>query len=328
MLAIEIRQCGGPEVLRAVERPRPIPGDNQVLIEQRAIGVNFVDLQHREGRPYPALPLPLVPGIEAAGVVVAVGAMVSTFAKGDRVAFGGPMPGAYAEYAAIDAGLVVPVPLGLGLDAAAAILMQGMTAHYLTHDAHPAKPGEWVLVHAAAGGVGRIIVAYAKSLGANVIGCSRSDGRLDEILRFGADAALNIDRADFGKKVREITGGCHAVYDSLGGSYFEANLGCLRTRGDMVVYGLAAGQIAPFDPARLSGFYDADFGGSLRITWTALGDHVAAPEALRARAKSVFDDVLGGVLPLRIAEKLPLRSAADAHRAMAGGVSGKYLLIP
>ena len=181
MLAIEVTAEGGPEVLRAVERAKPIAGAGQVVIAIKAIGVNFVDLQHRAGRPYPAIPTPFIPGIEAAGEVEAVGDGVTGFKVGDRVAFAGPMPGTYAEYAAISADLVVPVPDAMSANDAATILMQGLTAHYLTHDAHRTQPDEWVFVHAAAGGVGRFAAAYAKSMGARVIGGTTQGHKVADI---------------------------------------------------------------------------------------------------------------------------------------------------
>lgn len=330
MLSIEISANGGPEVLAPVERPVPAVGPGQVLIRQHAIGVNFVDLQHREGRPYPPLNLPFVPGVEAAGTVVACGEGVSGLRLGDRVAYAGPMPGAYADFAAIDAALVVPVPDAVDFDTAAAVLMQGMTAHYLAHDAHVIQPGEYVLVYAAATGVGRLIAAYARSLGAHAAGTSRCPERQAEMRRGGVDLALDADDPDFLQRIRDWSGGgCHVLYDSLGGPYFERSLKCLRTRGDLVSYGLAAGPVPPFDVARLAGYYDADINGSLRISRTSLGDFVPTPDALRARAAALFADFSRGVLPsVPITHRFALADARSAHQAMQAGASGKILLIP
>jgi NADPH2:quinone reductase len=325
MRVIEVRDFGGPERLELVERPVPTPGPGQAMVEHRAIGVNFVDLQHRSGTPYP-MTVPFVPGTEAAGVVAALGDGVTEFAVGDRVAYVS-MPGVYADAAVLAADELVPVPDGLSLDLAAASLMQGMTAHYLTHDAHRVAEGEWVLVHAAAGGVGRLAVAYARSLGASVVGTTSSERRRALIEAAGA-VAMDVRSPALVDDVLAATGGVHAVYDSLGGPYFESNLRMLRARGDLVIYGLAAGAIEPFDPGRLSGFYDEDLHGSLGIRWTTLGDHTATPAALRARAGAVFSDVLTGLLPVRVAGTYGLPDAAEAHRAMAAGVNGKLLLVP
>jgi NADPH:quinone reductase len=328
LLVIEIQNAGGPDVLRAVERPVPGPAPGEVLIAQRAIGVNFVDLQHRQGAPYPALPLPFVPGIEAAGIVAKVGPGPSFFRVGDRVAYAGPMPGAYAEYAVIAGDLVVRVPDGVSFVQAATVLMQGMTAHYLAHDAHRIQRGEWVLVHAAASGVGRFLLAYAKSLGAQVIGTSRSLQRQAAIMAAGADHALSPDDLNFAAQVMARTSGCHVVYDGLGGPHFLEALKCLRTRGDLVSYGLASGPVPAFDVARLAGYYDADINGSLRISRTSLGDFVPNVAALRKRAAAVFADTAVGLLAPEPAICLPLTQAQAAHEAFAGGADRKLVLIP
>lgn len=328
MLAIEIQAVGGPDVLRAVERPVPKPGPGEVLIAQQAIGVNFVDLQHRQGAPYPALPLPFVPGIEAAGIVVKVGPGPSIFREGDRVAYAGPMPGAYAEYAVVAEDLVVPVPDGVSFVQAATVLMQGMTAHYLAHDAHRIQRGEWVLVHAAAGGVGRFLLAYAKSLGAQVIGTSRSPQRRAAIIAAGADHAMSPGDQNFSAQVVALTAGCHVAYESLGGVHFLEALKCLRTRGDLVSYGLASGPVPAFDVARLAGYFDADINGSLRISRTSLGDFVPTVAALRKRAATVFADTAVSLLAPESATCLPLTHAQAAHEAFAAGSDRKLVLVP
>jgi NADPH:quinone reductase len=328
MLTIEVHTVGGPDALRKVDRPIPVAGPNEVLIAQRAIGVNFVDLQHRTGAPYPALPLPFVPGIEAAGIVAAIGSGVTDFRVGDRVAYAGPMPGAYADFATIAADLVVPVPDDVSFTQAVTVLMQGMTAHYLAHDAHQIRPGEWALVHAAASGVGRFLVAYAKSLGANVIGTSRNAARQAKILAAGADFALAPDEPGFAAKVRAKTGGCHVAYDSLGGTHFVEALKCLRTRGGLVSYGLAAGPVPLFDVARLAGYFDEDISGSLRISRTSLGDFVPDAKALRNRASAVLVDALNGTLPIEVATCFPLADAKLAHEAFASTADRKLVLIP
>jgi NADPH:quinone reductase len=328
MIAIEVQQTGGPEVLVPVVRPMPDLRADEVLIRQEAVGVNFVDFQHCAGTPYPPLALPFVPGIEAAGVVSGVGSDVRDFAMGDRVAYCGPMPGAYADYAAIRADLVVPVPPDFTSLRAATALMQGMTAHYLAHDAHPVESGEWVLVHAAGSGVGRMIVQYALQKGANVIGTSRSAARREEIVALGAMYALSPDQPNFPETVREVSAGCHVVYDSLGGDHFLNALKCLRSRGELVSYGLAAGPVPAFDVARLAGYYDTDIAGSLRISRTSLGDFVPDATALRRRAASVFSDLKRGVLTVDAPRVFSLTEARAAHEAAASGDGSKLVLVP
>lgn len=325
MRAIEVQENGGPEVLRLVDQPTPRPAAGEVLIANQVWGVNFVDTQHRLGRPYRDRPVPFIPGIEAAGIVEEVGDGVADFAVGDRVVYGGN----YADYMAIDADRVVGVPDEVDLELAAAVHLQGLTGHYLTHDAHPVRPGEWVLVHAAAGGVGRIATAYAKALGGNVIGGTSSDTKLTDVLAAGANVAINVRCPDYVERVREASaGGCHAVYDSLGGSYFEGNLRCLRERGDLVGYGLAAGPITPFDPGRLSGIFDADLRGSLRVMWAAGSSFSPAPDGLRARARTVLADAVAGAIPVRVAQRFPLEEVVAAHRLMENAPTGKVLLVP
>lgn len=323
MRAIEVQEYGGPEVLRLVVRPKPRPAAGEVLIANQVWGVNFVDTQHRTAWPYNDRPVPFTPGIEAAGVVEEVGEGVVEFNVGDRVIYGGH----HAEYMATATDGVVKIPDGVSLELAAAITTQGLTGHYLTHDAYPVRPGDWVLVHAAAGGVGRIVTAYAKYLGANVIGGTSSVAKLDSVLAAGADVAINVTDPGHVQRVLEKSdGGCHVVYDSLGGPYFEGNLRCLRERGDLVGYGLSAGPVTPFDPGRLSGFFDADLNGSLRVTWAAGRSFCPTPEAARARTHAVLADALAGVIPVRIAHRFPLAEAADAHRLLEKHPTGKVLL--
>lgn len=238
MQAIEVQEYGGPEVLRLVEVATPEPAGGEVLIANQAWGINFVDTQHRQGRPYTDRAVPFMPGIEAAGVVEAIGQGVVDVAVGDRVLHDGH----YAEYTVAAADRVVGVPDDVSLELAVTVGTQGGTGHYLTHDAHAVGDGEWVLVHAAAGGVGRIVVAYAKALGGRVVGVTSEDAKLDDVLAAGADVAVNVTDPQYVQRVLDATGGgCHVVYDSLGGQYFENTLRCLRERGDLVGYGLAAG---------------------------------------------------------------------------------------
>jgi NADPH2:quinone reductase len=324
MRAIEVHEYGGPEVLRLVELPAPTPGPGEVLIANQAWGINFVDTQHRQGEPYPDRALPFTPGIEAAGVVEALGRGVVGVAVGDRVLHDGH----YVEYTVAAAHRLVGVPDGVSFELAVTVGTQGGTAHYLTHDAHPVLEGEWVLVHAAAGGVGRIVVAYAKELGGRVVGGTSDETKLGEVLATGADAAVNVTDPQYVRRVLDATGGgCHVVYDSLGGRFFEPNLHCLRERGDLVGYGLAAGRIPPFDPGRLSGHFDADLNGSLRVMWAAGSSFSPTRDVARARTNAVFADALAGVVPARVAGRFPLAEAADAHRLMATRPTGKVLMV-
>lgn len=329
MLTMQVQAFGGPEALVPVEAPVPVAGPGQVLIEQKAIGVNFVDLQHRSGKPYP-MTVPFVPGIEAAGVIAALGEGVAGFAVGDRVAYGGPMPGAYGQFVSIAADRVVPLPPGTDFDTAAAVTLQGMTAHYLSHDAHPIMPGQWVFVHAASGGVGTILAQYAKAMGARVIGGTSDAGKLAGILERGADHAILVTESGLADKVRELTGGgVHAVYDSLGGPYFDMGLKMLRARGSNVVYGLAAGPIPTIDVSILSGFYGTGNRGSIKVSWTSLGDHTETHEDLISRAHAVYADARNGLFDVRIAEVIPLAEAARAHAGFnAITARGKIILRP
>jgi NADPH:quinone reductase len=327
MQVMEVRRTGGPEVLVAARHPLREPGRGEVLIAQDAVGVNFVDLQHRAGGPYPALPLPLVPGIEGVGRVMAVGDGVATGVRiGDRVAYAGAMPGCYASHAILDAQLAIPLAKGHDPIRVASVLMQGLTAHYLTHDAHPVQAGEWVLIHAAASGVGRLALAYAVARGGRVIAATRRAG--GALRATGAALVLSPDDPAFVERVRAISGGCHVVYDPLGGGHFERALFCLRARGDLVSYGLAAGLVPPFDVARLAGYWDAGMAGSTRISRTSLGDFVADRPALLARAGAVLADVAAGRLPLPEVRVMPLSAAAEAHRKMAAGGAGKIVMVP
>lgn len=328
MLAVQIEACGHPEVLRMVELPLPKIGPGEILIKQQAIGVNFVDVQHRQGGPYPSIPLPFVPGIEAAGEIVAVGSNVQGFQPGDRVAYCGPMPGAYAEYTAIAADQVVTIPSDISYVLAATIMMQGMTAHYLTHDAHSVQEGEWVLVHAAASGVGRLVTQYSVKLGANVIGSSRSSERQASIIRAGAQFSVCPMAADFSNLVKEVSGGCHVAYDSLGGTHFLDALKCLRARGELVSFGMASGPVPLFDVARLGGYFDEDIAGSLRISRTSLADFVPDNDALQMRAMAVFSDIQRGVLVPEEAKCLQLDQAGLAHSLLELGGCQKIVLLP
>ena len=328
MRAMRVDTFGGPEALRPVELPEPVPGPGEALVRHSAIGVNFVDTQHRAGAPYP-IGLPLIPGVEAAGVVAAVGPGVSGVRVGDRVAYSGST-GAYAEYAARPAAELVPVPAGLDLRMAAAALLQGTTAHYLSHSAYPLGPGDTALIHAAAGGVGRLLVQLAKRRGATAIAVVSSEAKARVARADGADHVL-VGAGGFAAEARRLTGGrgVDVVYDSVGRATFEQSLAALRPRGLLAAYGQASGPVAPFDIVSLAGFSRPAGNGSLFITWSSNGDYCATREELLWRAGDIFGGLLAGTLHVEVAGSFPLSEAAQAHRLLEGrGVTGKLILLP
>ncbi|WP_182873746.1 quinone oxidoreductase family protein [Microbispora sp. H10670] len=319
MRAIVVSAYGDSSVLEYAERPDPVPGPGEVLIEVAATGVNFIDVYHREGR-YP-LPLPLVPGSEAAGTVTAVGPDVTDVVPGDRVV-SASVVGAYATKALIPADKVVRLPDGLAPDLAAAVLLQGLTAHYLTHSTYAVRTGDDVLVHAAAGGMGLLLVQMAKLRGARVIGTVSSAEKEKLARQAGADDVIGY--ADFPEAVKEITGsGVHVVYDGVGAATFEGSLASLRPRGMMALYGAASGPVPPFDPQRLNA------GGSLFLTRPTLGHYTATREELLSRADDVLGWVASGALKVRVSERYPLAEARRAHDDLEGRrTTGKLLLVP
>lgn len=322
MRAIEIEKTGGPEVLVLRELPVPQPGPQQVLVKIEAIGVNFIDIYLREGR-YPAK-LPFVPGQEAAGVVTALGPGVSGFKVGDRVVWCHIL-GAYAEYAVVPLGVLIAVPDGVTTRQAAAALLQGTTAHYLSHSTYAIQRGDAVLVHAGAGGVGLLLIQMAKRLGARVLTTVSTEAKAALAREAGADETILYTREDFAARVRELTGGegVPVVYDSVGKTTFEGSLACLRRRGLMVLYGGASGPVPPLDLIRLSTM------GSLYVTRPTMKDYVATREELERRAGDVLGWVADGTLKLRIEHSYPLAEAAQAHRDLEGRkTTGKVLLVP
>ncbi|HEX6466843.1 MAG TPA: quinone oxidoreductase [Terriglobales bacterium] len=322
MKAIQITQTGGPEVMNFVDVPVPRPKPNEALVQIKAAGVNFIDIYFREGR-YPA-PLPLVPGQEAAGVVTEVGPAVTHIAAGDRVAYAG-INGSYAEYAAVPAERLVPVPDRLDFEHAAAAMLQGMTAHYLAYSTYPLKRGETALIHAAAGGVGLLLVQMAHRIGARVIGTVSTEEKAALAREAGADHVILYTKSDFAEETRKITHneGVHVVYDSVGKTTFEKGLGVLRRRGYMVLFGGSSGPVPPFD---LIGLTQK---GSLYVTRPSLGDYVKTREELEHRANDVLEMVANGELRLRIEHRYPLRDAQQAHRDLQGRkTTGKLLLLP
>jgi NADPH2:quinone reductase len=327
MLAVRIDAHGGPEVLRAVEVAAPDPGPGQVLVRHEVIGVNYVDTQHRAGAPYP-VQLPLVPGIEAAGQVVGVGAGVEEFRQGDRVAYAGPMVGVYAEVAAVPAGVLVPIPNKLSSKAAAAVLLQGMTAHVMTHDVHHGSAGEWALVHAAAGGTGSLLVQFLLHQGVQVLASTSSQPKAEYLRELGVQHVINHRHADLVEAVHAIVaGGVDVVFDSVGRATFEASLRAVRAKGLIVAFGQSSGPVPPMDIARLSGLTGEGLPGSVWLTWPTLTDYNSTRQALVGRAAAVFGAVLEGTIRPVIATSLPLRDAARAHELLeAREVIGKVLL--
>jgi NADPH2:quinone reductase len=320
--AIRIEGFGGPEVLRLADVPDPSPGPGQIVVRVEAAGVNFIDVYHRTGL-YPN-PLPFVPGQEGAGVVAGRGPGVTTFREGNRVAWSG-VSGSYAERVLLPADRAVGLPAGVGAEAAAALMLQGMTAHYLSSSTFPLAKGHTCLVHAAAGGVGLLLVQMAKRRGARVIGTVGSEAKAALAREAGADEVILYREEDFLEAVKRLTGGrgVDVVYDAVGKATAERSLDCLVPRGMMVFYGNASGPVPPIDPLVLSRK------GSLFLTRPILAHYVADRASLEARASEVLGDAAAGRLRVRIDRKHPLAEAAEAHRALEGRqTAGKVLLIP
>jgi NADPH2:quinone reductase len=322
MKAIQIHQTGEPDVMHLVDVPKPEPGDGEVLVNIKAIGVNFVDIYYRSG--LYSQPLPYIPGLEAAGVVEAIGSGVIEFTVGDNVAFSSS-PGAYAEYAVVPEANLVPVPPDLDLESAAASILQGMTAHYLAYSTYRLTSDDTCLIHAAAGGVGLLLVQLAKQAGATVIGTvsTREKAKLAE--QAGADHIILYTRTDFETETKRLTGGrgVDVVYDSVGQATFEKSLNVLRPRGYLALFGQASGKVAPVDLTILNSK------GSLYVTRPSLGHYLLDRDELLWRSGDVFAWLTSGEVSLRIDRQLPLADAAEAHRLLAGRkTAGKLLLIP
>jgi NADPH2:quinone reductase len=319
MRAIQIKTTGGPEVMELVDLPMPTPEAGEVLVKIEASGVNFIDTYLREGR-YPAQ-LPFTPGQEAAGTVVALGADVSGFGVGDRVAWNGTR-GTYAEFACAPAADLLKIPEGMSVQQAAAVLLQGLTAHYLAHDTHPIRAGETVLIHAGAGGVGLLLTQMAKRLGARVLTTVSSEEKAELSRGAGADTVVLYTTESFVEEVKRQTEGegLPVVYDSVGKTTFEDSLNCLRPRGLLALYGASSGAVPPMDPLRL-------MAGSLYLTRPTLKDYVGTRTELERRAADVFGWVASGELQVRIGATYGLEDAAQAHRDLAGRkTTGKVLL--
>lgn len=321
MRAIEVKKTGGPEVLELVEIPRPEPRAGEVLVRIAASGVNFIDTYFREGR-Y-SEKLPFIPGQEAAGTVEAVGENVAGFAVGDHVAWNGTR-GTYAEYACARALDLLHVPEGMSLEDAAAVLLQGLTAHYLVHDTYKVQRGDTVLAHAGAGGVGLLITQMLKMLGARVITTASTEEKAELSRGAGADDVVLYTQESFVDAVRRIAPeGLPVVFDSVGKTTFEDSLKCLRPRGLMVLYGGSSGAVPPFDLIRLSTM------GSLYVTRPTLKDYVQTRAELERRAKDVFGWVAEGKLKVRIGQKYSLDDARQAQIDLQGRkTTGKVLIVP
>jgi NADPH2:quinone reductase len=322
MKAIQIMQTGGPEVLTLADLPIPTPKSGEVLVKVRASGVNFIDIYYREGR-YKAQ-LPFIDGQEAAGTVKAIGEGVTGFSLGDAVAWCNVL-GTYTEYAIAPADRLVKLPVGLDPKLAAAVMLQGMTAHYLAHDTFPLKAGNTALVHAAAGGVGLLLTQMAAQIGARVIATVSTEEKAKLARDAGAAEVILYTQEDFEQKTRQLTGGhgVDVVYDSVGKTTFEKSLHVLRPRGLMALFGASSGAVPPFDLIELAGR------GSLYVTRPTLKHYVLTREELEARASAVFESVAAGKLKVRMEHTYPLADAQRAHIDLAARkTTGKLLLLP
>lgn len=322
MKAIQIQSTGGPEVLEVVELPIPEPGPGQVLIRVEATGVNFIEIYFRKGVYKTAFPL--IPGSEAAGTIEELGPGVNGFKAGDAVASTAVI-GSYAEYALVPAAQLVKVPDGLNLEQAAAVLLQGMTAHYLTRSTYPLKAGETALVHAGAGGVGLLLTQMAVHLGARVITTVSTKAKAELSREAGASDVILYTEQDFEAEVKRLTGGkgVDVVYDSVGKTTFDGSLNCLRPRGMLALFGASSGPVPPFDPILLNSK------GSLFLTRPTLWHYIATRAELEWRAGEVLGWVAGGTLKVRTEHTYPLAEAAQAQIDLeARKTTGKILLVP
>ena len=321
MLAIQAVRTGGPEVLEAVDLRVPSPGPGQVLVRHQAVGLNFIDTYHRSGL-YP-MKMPVVLGLEAAGVVEALGEGVTRFKLGDRVAYNGTL-GAYSQAAVVPADRAVKVPDDVTLETAAAALLKGMTAEFLVRRCHKVEPGQTVLVHAAAGGVGSILVQWAKALGATVIATVGSEAKAVLARGHGADHVILYGEEDVAARVLEITGGqgVAVVYDGVGKDTFEASLKSLGRRGVLATFGNASGPVPPFAPLELSG-------KSLFVTRPRLFDYIVTTAELDESAEALFAVLASGAVKVEVGQTFPLAEARAAHEALEGRrTTGATLLIP
>ena len=322
MKAIQMSEVGGPEVLQYVDVPRPQPGQGQALVEIKAAGVNYTDVYTRTGLAHPP-ELPTIPGVEAAGVVVELGPEVTEVAVGDRVVYSSG-PRSYAEYAAIPAWRLMPIPEGISFEVACAAMLQGMTAHYLTHDTYPLKPGDTALIHAGAGGVGQLLIQMAKARGVMVISTVSTEEKAQLAREAGADHVINYASDDFEQEVMRITDGrgVNVAYDAVGVTTFDKSIDCLAVRGYMVAYGQSSGTPPPVPLAVLNR-------KSLFLTRPTLVSYTLTRDEIAMRSGKVFEGIKAGSLRMSIFKEFPLQEAAEAHRQLEGRqTTGKLLLLP
>ena len=322
MKAVRVHEYGGAEALQMEEVPVPEPGAGEVRVRMEAVGVNFIDVYHRTGA-Y-ASELPIVPGREGAGVVDTVGEGVQEFEEGDRVAFA-MTPATYADYAVVKAAMLAPVPDDVSAAQAAAVMLQGMTAHYLVTDTFPLQEGQTCLVHAAAGGVGHLLVQMAKMRGARVIGTASTAEKIAFAKEIGADEMIQYTETDFLEETMRLTHGrgVDVVYESVGRETFTRSMRSLRPRGYLVLYGQSSGAVEPLDPQLLNRY------GSLFLTRPSLGHYIADREELLGRARDLFTWIGEGRLHVRVDKTYQLADAAEAHRYLEGrNTKGKILLLP
>ena len=322
MNAVRVHQSGGPEVLRFEELPAPAPGPADALIRIEAAGVNFVDIYQREG--VYKMALPFTAGSEGAGVVESVGREVADVKPGDRVAYTGVL-GSYATHAVVPAARLVKLPAGVDAKTGAAAMLQGITAHYLTHSTYPLGPADTALLHAAAGGVGLLLTQMAKMRGAKIIGTVSTEAKAALARGAGADHVILYEQQDFEAETKRITGGrgVQVVYDSVGRTTFDKSMNCLAPRGYLVAFGQSSGSVAPVDIQTLNQK------GSLFLTRPTMRDYILTREEYAKRAGDVLGWIAGGRLKVRIDRTFPLAKAAEAHKALSSrGTAGKVLLIP
>jgi len=322
MKAIQVPKTGGVEVLTFIDLPTPKPMPNEVIVKIAAAGINYIDVYFREGR-YPVTP-PFILGQEASGVVSEVGSDVKDFKPGDRVAYTG-ITGAYAEYEAVPADRLVRVPAGITDHQAAAALLQGITAHYLTHSTFPLKKGDIALIHAAAGGVGLLLVQMSKNLGARVIATVSTEEKAQLAREAGADDVIYYTKQDFEVETKRLTDGkgVHVIYDGVGKTTFDQDLNVLRPRGYLALFGASSGPVPLFDLNKLAQK------GSLFVTRPSLVHHIASDDELQQRANDVLNMIASAKLKLRIEHLYPLKDAQRAHQDLEGRkTTGKLLLIP
>jgi NADPH:quinone reductase len=322
MKAIRVHETGGPDQLVYEDVNIPIPGPGQARVKVQAIGLNFIDVYFRTG--LYKTPLPFTPGMEASGVVDALGANVTELAVGDRVAYAMNL-GSYGDYALANAWQLVKLPAHVGFQDGAAVMLQGMTAHYLAYSAFALQEGQTALVHAAAGGVGLLLIQAAKMIGARVIGTVSTEEKATLAHAAGADHVIRYDCVDFEAEVKKLTEnqGLEVVYDSVGRATFDKSLSCLKRRGTMVLFGQSSGPVSPVDLNILNAK------GSIFVTRPSLAHYTATREELRGRAGDLFRWIAEGKMKLRIDRTLQLREAAAAHRLLEGrATTGKVLLLP